>query len=357
MAHIDALRGISALLVAWQHTSERFVQLPGVADKGTLLFDLANRIDFGRVGIICFFLISGFVIPFSLQSHTDGAIKRFAIRRFFRLYPVYWLSILVVVGIGYIWGDHIGVIEVAANTTMMQRLFGEPHLIGLYWTLQVELVFYILCAVIFYYGHLDKHESLFSWSLFCFLLFVLSQGVNRASDLFAGVDKEIMYSPYILSIMFLGALYRNVYENKELNVKSRRQVVIATCVCFGFPIGVYLFSKFGVNLSDRPFQFGVAHTVAWCMFVVSGLCVKRVPVFFLWLGAISYSVYLFHPIVMEAVIKMAQSASMRNGYHLSVYMTVVLLITVLVSSAIYVCLEKPSIQFGHSLTKKDKEHR
>ncbi len=65
-ASLDALRGLAALLVVWQHSSESFVKLGSVAANGTLLADIAWNVDFGRIGVICFFLISGFVIPSSL---------------------------------------------------------------------------------------------------------------------------------------------------------------------------------------------------------------------------------------------------------------------------------------------------
>ena len=53
---IDALRGIAALLVIWQHSSETFIRKIGVAQHGTFLADIAKDYDFGRIGIIVFFL-------------------------------------------------------------------------------------------------------------------------------------------------------------------------------------------------------------------------------------------------------------------------------------------------------------
>ena len=90
---LDALRGIAALLVVWQHTSERFALLPNISEQGTLLAKIAYSVDFGRIGVIIFFLISGFIIPSSLKGNDPRALKHFATKRFFRLYPVYWVSI------------------------------------------------------------------------------------------------------------------------------------------------------------------------------------------------------------------------------------------------------------------------
>ena len=62
-SHIDALRGIAALLVIWLHVSEVFVHIsPETAAQGTALYTVAWAVDVGRVGVVVFFAISGFVV-------------------------------------------------------------------------------------------------------------------------------------------------------------------------------------------------------------------------------------------------------------------------------------------------------
>ena len=53
-----------------------------------------RSIDVGRLGVIIFFAISGFVICRSFGGPREGAGKRFVIRRLCRLYPAYWVSML-----------------------------------------------------------------------------------------------------------------------------------------------------------------------------------------------------------------------------------------------------------------------
>ena len=88
-AALDALRGIAALLVVWQHTSEYFINQPGMPPDGSGMLELFKAIDPGRIGVICFFLISGFIIPSSLRSNGNAPLTEFSIKRFFRLYPAY----------------------------------------------------------------------------------------------------------------------------------------------------------------------------------------------------------------------------------------------------------------------------
>ncbi len=215
LGHIDALRGFAALLVVWQHTAEIFVRLPGVAERGTLLADVSSSVDFGRIGIICFFLISGFVIPFSLKPDSTQPVRNFAIRRFCRLFPVYWLSVALIFLLGPLWGQSSDTGQLWANITMLQTFFGEQHMQGLYWTLQVELVFYLLCAVAFHFGILRNPKALFIICLTVFTGFVVVQGYGWSIGGFTPRYKELSYIPYLLSIMFLGSIFRHLYDQEK----------------------------------------------------------------------------------------------------------------------------------------------
>src|SRR5947209_2434707 len=91
----------------------------------------------GKIGVILFLVISGFIIPVSLEQ--GGSNARFWLRRFFRLFPAYWLSILLaylstrcgraVTGVqGWDW---------LVNLTMLEGFFGRPLVCGVFWTLQL----------------------------------------------------------------------------------------------------------------------------------------------------------------------------------------------------------------------------
>src|SRR6516164_7357042 len=80
---LDVARGIAALMVVLEHGLEHC--LPGY-----LQWSLP-RINLGQTGVLLFFVISGFIIPASLQQ--GGSQARFWLRRLFRLFPLYWASI------------------------------------------------------------------------------------------------------------------------------------------------------------------------------------------------------------------------------------------------------------------------
>jgi peptidoglycan/LPS O-acetylase OafA/YrhL len=123
--------------------------LPEVTGPARLLGEYA--IVAGEFGVGIFFIISGFVIPFSVASESPlGFLKR----RIFRIYPVYiagfglvmtsiWLLTLFA---GSAFGysrEHI----LAHFGILLRGLTGYSRIDGISWTLEVELVFYLIMAV------------------------------------------------------------------------------------------------------------------------------------------------------------------------------------------------------------------
>ena len=138
---LDSLRGIAALMVCLFH------------------FDVFNN---GSTGVDLFFMISGFVIFMSLANSSN--IKGFWIARLIRLFPTYWLSILIAIIIAKTFTSYglisqTGIRFYVGNILMLQPLFNTPNLLGSYWTLYVELLFYFSLSFIFF-TQLNKHIEL-----------------------------------------------------------------------------------------------------------------------------------------------------------------------------------------------------
>jgi peptidoglycan/LPS O-acetylase OafA/YrhL len=159
--YIDSLRGIAALLVIYLHLGDHFLHSEinlGAMDRWSFVA-LTEVIDIGKSAVIVFFAISGYVIPFSLMKPGDH-VQRFVISRFFRLYPAYWLSLPAGLAILVVTThQHIGAPLVVANATMLQQFFGIENILGIYWTLQIELMFYAVCVGLFLIGLLRKNPE------------------------------------------------------------------------------------------------------------------------------------------------------------------------------------------------------
>jgi peptidoglycan/LPS O-acetylase OafA/YrhL len=348
LQNIDALRGLSALLVVWHHLAEQFIKIPGVAEKGMFLAEIAAKYDFGRIGIVSFFLISGFVIPNSLDNTHPTPLKKFAIRRFFRLFPAYWLSLLLMTLLLVIWYRTPSTLTILANTTMLQSFFNEPHIIGLYWTLGVELVFYILCAYLFKVKMLNQPNTLLMMVIIGTTLFAVLQIHLRLNEVSFEINKEFQILPYLLAIMFLGAIYRKVYDTS--NKSLRLYAAIGSLFCFLPPLILWILAVAGIQFFEEQFRFGSGHFLALCMFLIGMKTLKRPPVFLLWLGAVSYSIYLFHPIVLKLMQLKISNTTSLHGSHLGLYIFIGTVLTLILSGLIYKYLEKPMIQIGYRLS-------
>jgi peptidoglycan/LPS O-acetylase OafA/YrhL len=142
-AELDALRGLAALWVVLFHFSMARVQFNWFCNMGVSGVDL-------------FFLISGFVIFMSIKHVSTGT--EFVINRVSRLYPTYWACVtftfvlMVLINALHIHMNHTPVTkldEYLGNLTMFQYYLGIPSLETTYWTLIIEMLFYILILFLF----------------------------------------------------------------------------------------------------------------------------------------------------------------------------------------------------------------
>ena len=163
LRHVDNLRAVAALLVVWTHLAEDFsTARRWMAPFRVWLHAVPPALNLGHLGVVLFFAISGFVIYGSLaRRRPENAGRVFAVSRFFRLYPAYWVSLLA--GLIVLWwlpGRATPWPMLAANVAMIPGLLGQERVLGLYWTLETELVFYVCCWVLYRRGWMAR-----AWTL------------------------------------------------------------------------------------------------------------------------------------------------------------------------------------------------
>ncbi len=149
-----------------------------------------------------FFLISGYIIPASLERR--GNVRRFWLGRFFRLYPLF-IGIVVVVSVMYLVGiadlkpyiaQHPG-LSLVGNVTMLEDLLRIPVWTDPMWTLSYEMIFYLLVTSLFVFG---LHKLSCELSLF-FAAIAVSLGGLMPKGLIS--DKFGIAPVAALALMFL----------------------------------------------------------------------------------------------------------------------------------------------------------
>ena len=280
LPELDALRGIAAMMVVLFHYG-----LHRVSDESWL--------KFGVSGVELFFMISGFVIFMTLQK--TASLQKFAINRFIRLYPTYWASLLFVSIMILSYAGLKGDIDLEddflqvflANTTMLQHYFDLRDLEEPYWSLVVELSFYLFIALLFYspFKKYLNHVILIVIFLSLFPVFV-----NSLRPFFKAA---MFYFPALpnLSLFFVGIQFFLIHENKEHTARGLSLILfamISQIVLFDYSGRSYVF------LNQREFTaMIVLYHLIFLAFVLGRLSFIVHPIT-LFLGRISYALYLSH---------------------------------------------------------------
>lgn len=145
---LDGLRFVAALAVVAYH----FTAMDRVWQQQAENVFPSQPAAYGWLGVYLFFLISGFVICMSSWGRGVGA---FLLSRAVRLYPAYWLSVIVATVVLTIWPTFhrpLGPGQTLLNLTMFQEPLGVPSVAEVYWTLWAELRFYLLFSLVVWRG-------------------------------------------------------------------------------------------------------------------------------------------------------------------------------------------------------------
>lgn len=145
LALLDGLRFAAALLVVLYHYTAWHHGFWGTEVAKDAWPGLSRVSVYGNMGVQLFFIISGFVILLSAYGKGAG---RFIGSRVGRLYPAYWVAVLatgfLVIVMWPKMGAGLGIKELLANLTMFHPAMELRHIDGVYWTLWVEMRFYML---------------------------------------------------------------------------------------------------------------------------------------------------------------------------------------------------------------------
>lgn len=270
---IDALRAVAALAVCWFHfTNAQFVEQFGA-------YQASGK--YGWLGVEMFFVISGFIIPFSMSraGYRIDSFFTFLLKRITRLDPPYLASIFIVV-CGYWLSStlqgrptyHIPWNQVLAHLAYLNAFIGLPWLQMSYWSLAIEFQYYIFVGICFPLLAL-KHR----------FAPVLILGLFAVMGHLAGESRAFL--PRYLPLFAMGIL---AFRHRCLKVRPYDTFLALTAA-----------------LALAIWVDGWLEAVAA---ILSCLAILFLKVNIPWLnalGAISYSIYLIHAFVGNTVFGLA----------------------------------------------------
>ncbi|TYL93501.1 acyltransferase [Bradyrhizobium rifense] len=341
LAFVDTLRGIAVLSVVLQHALEQIVLNQQTGSYYWVFHHaLGEYFNFGRFGVVLFFFVSGFVIPYSFPK-SAAPVRDFVVSRFFRLYPAYWLSIVVLLVLSpTIEGKTFPLSHVAANATMFQMFMGIPNIRIAYWTLAVELMFYVSCIGLFATGFLTRRLTAFQIVVATCVVGIVAFPFVKVHAVWGVLELALD-----LTAMFFGKVIRDTVMEDKL---SWRHVAICAVLYVIFAAGV-AYRRYGIDYQENFFcayGMGGAYILAAFVFVgFAALGEKAAWRFMSFVGTISYSIYLMGSFAMIVIFYFFGGGSGPLQWFL--FTAAVIAASILVSWLTYLTIEKPSINFGH----------
>jgi peptidoglycan/LPS O-acetylase OafA/YrhL len=359
----QALRGFACLCVVFYHLAVKYNASPAVVNsisalptRRTVVHPIwlsvftrleAWHFDLGQFGVALFFLISGFVIPFSLRRVS---LPTFAVRRVIRIYPVYWCALLILVGIlsyqshKYHTALPFGAIAVPFNALIINSYAGQPSIDQVNWTLAIEDLFYITIILVSLTGLLRRPAMI---ALSATLLAGLAIAVGDAAPQSTTgiVIHWLAFNATFVTFILVGTCWHYAF-NREWS--SRTAGLVGAWVALVWAASLHYGPAHSTELGFLVSSVCAAVVFAM-VYKARGLLPRSEAVS--WLANISYPLYLVHGVIGYVLL-----------YHLMVktgrfYLSLTITLTVVIAAAwaLHRILEIPSITLGRRMGQRMEE--
>ncbi|HUM16802.1 MAG TPA: acyltransferase [Candidatus Nitrosotalea sp.] len=281
---LDVLRGAAALVVVLSHYSTHCVRYFGAGPFGVHLPTI-----YGFHAVQLFFMISGFVIYFTLERSATW--KDFAFSRVTRLYPAYWTALtLMVVLETVVFRQPFWLGGYIANMTMFQEFLGFNNLDNVFWSLTVEVAFYVIMGLLFAGGLASRIELVSG-------IWLVLAGLWSAVVQYLGIVLPASL-PRLLILRYVPFFVAGIvfYLVRRRGPTAARIALLAAALVVAAMIdGVWDADEAAVRWSDVLHRLGVA-VVLFGLFAaaVAGRLRFAISPATLWFGTLSYSLYLSH---------------------------------------------------------------
>lgn len=354
---LDIIRILSILLVIYGHFASvggYAPSIPGVVNENIKLplmngpehkllnFDIVLINLFSTqsaiLGVALFFMVTGYLMPLMMEKYSRTS---FLINRFFRIFPLLIFSTTFTgIYLYYTQDIHNTFSSYLGSWTLSYGFFGVAPIMGVLWTLVIEVLFYLLTACI---GRFSLYRVIL---LQAFLLILISTAGSISNYYINLIGKQAIFILYIL----LGtAVYLAEREEKF----EAKLAIVSYCLMLCY-ITMQFFKKTVGSIGTYE-NLGT-HLLAVSIFL--GLMIagrlnlfSKLPKIFTWFADLVYPIYLFH--VAIGLSTMALIRNVNDNY--LVMLLGGFVASVFVSYLAHKLIEKPFINFGRRFTKRREQ--
>ncbi len=361
-------RGIAALWVFFYHVKNYFI------DTSDVIYKIS---EYGYLGVPMFFVISGFVITYSAEStlKSNKSPLSFIKKRFFRIYPAFWVSIVVVLFLPYLI-ELISMLKSGyynmpenllfrynvkewLNFTLLSKVFfsenndlqGQFNVVNaVYWTIAIEFQFYLVIFVSLFLKRFYKC-AVFAISILAIVNIIHPLGFNYG--LF------IHYWPSFAVGIVLAYTFKYGFDLSSIIAKTYKYYFSI----FSFLV---LITASLVMLDEKPDNFIFAlifGTALWCLspfesLLCEGKKQKGSAYYYVLkggviLGSMSYSVYLLHG-KLHFFSAMFVRQAVSDGS--AMYGLLIILLTLIICYPFYLFIERPFMSNSYIKLQKKQIH-
>lgn len=285
-ALLDLLRFFSAIAVLFHHTF---------------------YFEDGKLGVYLFFIISGFVIYFSLRK----GIKDYVISRFLRLFPLFWVCCTITYLVTIFYGVNLPFKNYLISMLLVNDGKIASMIDGSYWTLTFEVLFYLYIGIFVSIFSSKKLEWFYaSWIAISFLSFYFAFDQHIVAKLLS-----VRFAPYFVFGGVL-ALIVDRYKTSTRMTQSVYMITLAVSSVLPIYISKKLLSQQG-TISNFTGSFNTSQ-----MFIVESFFIfipliiylsrfqftkyKNFSAICFVLGGITYPLYLLHWKIGDTIISQYQ---------------------------------------------------
>jgi peptidoglycan/LPS O-acetylase OafA/YrhL len=348
---IDGLRGVAALMVLTFHftVAKTPRSYPFIHPLPSWLY---TTLDDGKLGVDIFFVISGFVIAYSQRGTivTGKYFLNFVLQRSFRLDPPYWFTIFLEITLLIVWRRAFHVMhpipsigKVLSHLIYAQHLLRYGDIVSVFWTLCLEVQFYIIFTVfrgIAQYAREGPLRNGIEGGLMT-LLAVASLAIfgewipNPPTGFF--MHFWFMFFMGVAVWWAIGTPQRKAYFIGMMALACLAMVlrfdtaILLVVLTAGAVYSAAKFDKMGTWLSNPVIQF---------------------------LGMISYSLYLVHdPIGLRIINKTGPRFTGASIGAKLMWIALATAVSISAATVMYLLIERPSMRLSKRLLKNNWKKR
>lgn len=271
----------------------------------------------GRIGVVGFFLISGYLAVTSVARRT---VKQFYLNRFLRIYPMFWLLLIMT----FLLSDKWNLGDLFCNMTLFEEFVGCDKMIGSSWMLPIMVIFFLFLP----YVQRSKRRIELAWWLVCI------------GCVFIAILRYMTGKPFPTALCLLMNVGLLGFMDKT---KSKKDILCKVCI-YEVLLIICAFLSYG----DRVVAYFIAYNLGFFTYYIfkhKNLHVKAFDI----LGEQGFTFFLGASIPIVALTKIFPSIANIDWYYYAIFQFA---LTFIFSYILTRWCERPLLAWGKNIEKK-----